>query len=247
MKKQRTIIISGVILLGLIVSVYQYIIVMMPELVGAADTKPAAGHSWSEMESDEDSIQVSGRTITNLAAPVASTDATNKEYVDNLLRLPEGGEPGDTLIMGVTGPYWDSILTWAGSSKTARDCDLVGGTVFDTGSGGTICRLSSASVPAGWSQAANWQKYSPTTWGGDYCGRHLNTGPGLFSNVSAVVYSARNIWPDDYEYINYVGYCSQTNPIYYIVYDSSLVRVNQFGLKTTYINPTTNRVEVGVY
>jgi len=82
MKKQKIVILSGVILLGLVASVYQYIAVMMPELVGAADTKPANGHSWSEMESDSDSIQVLGRTITNLAAPVASTDATNKEYVD---------------------------------------------------------------------------------------------------------------------------------------------------------------------
>jgi len=82
MKKQKIIILSGVILLGLVASVYQYIAVMRAEMVGAADTKPAMGHSWSEMESDGDSIQVSGRTITNLAAPVNSTDATNKEYVD---------------------------------------------------------------------------------------------------------------------------------------------------------------------
>jgi hypothetical protein len=82
MKKQKIIILSGVILLGLVASVYQYITVMRAEMVGAADTKPSNGHSWSEMESDSDSIQVLGRTITNLAAPVASTDATNKAYVD---------------------------------------------------------------------------------------------------------------------------------------------------------------------
>jgi hypothetical protein len=52
------------------------------QIVAAVQTIPNPGHSWAEMESGPDSIQVTGRTITNLAAPVASTDATNKEYVD---------------------------------------------------------------------------------------------------------------------------------------------------------------------
>jgi microcystin-dependent protein len=101
MKKQKIVILSGVILLGLVASVYQYIAVMMPELVGAADTKPANGHSWSEMESDSDSVQVSGMTITNLAAPVNSTDAVNKAYADGLGSIPSG-----------------VILLWSGSVAT---------------------------------------------------------------------------------------------------------------------------------
>ena len=82
MKKNYIITALFLVVLTVASSVGQYVTIMRAELVGAADTKPAIGHSWSEMESDSDSIQVSGRTITNLAAPVNSTDATNKEYVD---------------------------------------------------------------------------------------------------------------------------------------------------------------------
>ena len=91
MKKNQVIIISAVLLMGLFFSIHQYIETFKTQIVAAVQTVPNPGHSWAEMESGPDSIQVTGRTITNLAAPVASTDATNKEYVDNLLRLPEGG------------------------------------------------------------------------------------------------------------------------------------------------------------
>jgi len=82
MKKNHIFTISFFVILGLVFSVYQHMDTLKIDLVNAADTKPANGHSWFEMESDADSIQVSGRTITNLAAPVAATDAANKEYVD---------------------------------------------------------------------------------------------------------------------------------------------------------------------
>ena len=82
MKKIHIFTISFFAILGLVFSVYQYMDTLKTDLVNAADTKPNPGHSWSEIESDADSIQVSGRTITNLAAPVSATDATNKEYVD---------------------------------------------------------------------------------------------------------------------------------------------------------------------
>ena len=82
MKKIHIFTIAFFAIFGLVFSVYQYMDTLKTDLVNAADTKPINGHSWAEMESDADSIQVSGRTITNLAAPVAATDATNKEYVD---------------------------------------------------------------------------------------------------------------------------------------------------------------------
>ena len=79
MNKKRIYIISSTLLLiGLFSGLVQY--VGMFDALYAAAVNP--GHSWSQMESGPDSIQVKGRTITNLSAPIASTDATNKEYVD---------------------------------------------------------------------------------------------------------------------------------------------------------------------
>lgn len=82
MKKHQITIIFFLVIAALASSVYQYIAIMKTEVAGATQTIPSPGHSWSQMESGPDSIQVSGRTITNLAAPVNSTDASNKAYVD---------------------------------------------------------------------------------------------------------------------------------------------------------------------
>ena len=82
MKKRYTIAVIALILIGLGFSAYQYVETMKTEIVSATQTVPANGHSWSQMESGPDSIQVTGRTITNLAAPVNLTDAANKTYVD---------------------------------------------------------------------------------------------------------------------------------------------------------------------
>lgn len=82
MKKHQIVTIVFLVITALVSSIYQYVSIMKTEVAGATQTIPNPGHSWSQMESGPDSIQVSGRTITNLAAPVNSTDATNKAYVD---------------------------------------------------------------------------------------------------------------------------------------------------------------------
>jgi len=81
-QKRHWFIVSLVLIFIVGAEVFQYEKILKGEIVSAVQTVPNNGHSWSQMESGPDSIQVSGRTITNLAAPVNSTDATNKEYVD---------------------------------------------------------------------------------------------------------------------------------------------------------------------
>lgn len=82
MKKRYLVMFTALMVVGLSISIYQYAQTMKTEFANAAVTKPANGHSWTEMESDADSIQVSGQTITNLAVPVNPTDAVNKAYAD---------------------------------------------------------------------------------------------------------------------------------------------------------------------
>ncbi len=116
-KKSYLITIIALILIGLGFSVYQYIETMKAGVASATQTIPNPGHSWAEMESGPDSIQVSGRTITNLAAPVASTDAANKTYVDaaggtqtyTMCYVQNGGSAcasGFTILSHFNGTSW---------------------------------------------------------------------------------------------------------------------------------------------
>jgi hypothetical protein len=82
MQKRHWAIIFSLIVFFVGIEIFQYGRTFKENIVAAVQTIPNPGHSWAEMESGPDSIQVLGRTITNLAAPVASTDATNKAYVD---------------------------------------------------------------------------------------------------------------------------------------------------------------------
>lgn len=55
-KKRYLLTLSVLILFAFVFSVYQYVGTMRTEIASAANTKPNPGHSWSEMESDSDSI-----------------------------------------------------------------------------------------------------------------------------------------------------------------------------------------------
>jgi|GEM_PF-2992777 len=109
MKKQKIIIISGVILLGLIASVYQYAVTFKTESASAVTVGTSnPGHSLSQLECSAGSLcidtvnnrvgigtnnpaykldvngtlNLNSNTISSVAAPIASTDAANKAYVD---------------------------------------------------------------------------------------------------------------------------------------------------------------------
>ncbi|MCK5229564.1 MAG: hypothetical protein KAR13_04820 [Desulfobulbaceae bacterium] len=141
-----------------------------------------------------------------------------------------------------------TLLTWTGVNlHSDASCAAIGGTVYDTGSTGTICRVPSATVPVGWTQAANWQRYSVATWGGDWCGNHLSTGPTVFSNVSSEVLSnsvvvtgqqqcanSCSIYPHWWNTCN--GLCD--TPGSEVCLGTTVLTVN---------NSSTYRTEIGVY
>jgi hypothetical protein len=141
-------------------------------------------------------------------------------------------------ILTVTLTAATHLFTWSGSAHTVADCEAIGGIYYDTGATGTICRYPGATVPTGWTQAENYQRYSGT-WGGDVCDRHKSVGPSTFSNQICTVKErgTTRIWGS-----RYCG--SATSPNYWLATDYA---DDAWNVAITYQNPSTNRVEIGIY
>ena len=179
MNKKRIYIISSTLLLiGLFAGIVQY--VGMFDALYAAATNP--GHSWSQME----------------CSTALCVDTVNNEVEINNIKINGGlydetgyaGTTGSRLYQTAEGIRWTHPLTWptASTPHEETDCTLMGGTVYDTGSG-TICRLTASTAPEGWEQAGSWQRYSIAESGGDGCGYWKSTYPTTFSNVTSYTYT----------------------------------------------------------
>jgi hypothetical protein len=172
-KKRFLIIFSVLIVIGLVLSAYQYVETMKADIVSAAQTIPNPGHSWSSMESGPASIQVNGQTITNLAIPVNLTDATNKAYVDaasssyvpafsTMCYMAYSTSAGVTCADGFTtlANYTNTTRTWTygnilGSSNNVGSLITIGGdkVSFEL----TWCHYSHANPTDCWgSRGTNW-------------------------------------------------------------------------------------------
>ena len=155
---------------------------------------------------------------------------------------PQQGE--HNLTVTLTASDYSAYLTWLGSTYTGKDCTAVpiSGTVYDTGSG-TICRYDSefGEVPPSWTQAANWQKYSPSTWGSaDECGDYQSTGPSTFSNVLSAERSRG-------DYTSYdEGNCCIGGPALWHIYVLIDTNCAYYNVNSS-TNTPTNRVEIGIY
>ena len=193
------------------------------------------------------SLVVVGGTAT-VATPILDSHAATKEYVDSHSGgLPTGGTNGSVLIMTSDGPMWDDLfllLTWPGSTHSAYDCYKIGGTKFDTGNG-TICRLPSGTIPSGWTQAANWARYYPTTWDGDDCGRNKSyASTAEFANEKTT-----RVYPTDCYWCGHScsGCCNGCNPGYWMVCDWEGDGYYYYYASELVEHVETNRVEVGIY
>jgi hypothetical protein len=129
-------------------------------------------------------------------------------------------------------------LTWPGSTHTEDEVLALGGEVFDTGNG-TIGRVPLSSVPEGWTQADNWQRYSISSWGGDVCGNHKSTAPTVWSNTQSVSKSKSS--KGAYLGEHYCGFRSyywhsKTYEMHGLLYEV-----------ITHYNTSSNRVEIGIY
>ena len=167
----------------------------------------------------------------------------NNEYLQ--LRLTsnalESTANSATVIVGTGSDSWSVttgvLLTWSGSVHVESECTDSGGTVYDTGSG-TICQYTSATVPAGWTQASHWQRYSSLGGGGDVCGRFTRTGGSTsFANVESTGYS-----PGEQEYYTEPATCSLCTSYWHT--STTSIYIYQVVAITDY---SSNRVEIGIY
>jgi hypothetical protein len=131
----------------------------------------------------------------------------------------------------------DPLLTYPGSTHRESEVIALGGEVFDTGNG-TIGKVPLSSVPSGWSQAENWQRYSRSSWGGDPCGNHDSTASTTWGNNLAILrypssYNGRKYWT-----------CSYTYRMYWL--ESAGPQVDVYSVGTSQ-NPENYRVEIGIY
>jgi len=224
-KKRFYIISSTLLLIGLFAGVVQY--VGMFDALYAAATNP--GHSWSQMECSEDlCIDAANHkvTIKNLKISGLLYDKSNST-----------GQDGSNLRMTVDGPIWDPLLTWPGSTHTVTDCTNANGVVYNTGTV-TICKFQSATVPSGWRQAGNWQRYSSASWGGDACGHFLSSGPAIFANQSSLTQSMGTA-----RYVASYVYCQDIWASSHWHTGSS----TEFYDVVTSNNGSVNRIEIGAY
>ena len=267
MEKQKHLIIIVIIfLLGVTFGVGQYIGTWNTFFAEA--TAPNPGHSWEEMECTTElcvgtsvgigtetptanldvngNIRIRGQfyDVNNSSGSVGQVltrESAGLAWGDAQGGVDTSGIVGSMPYLGEDGLTWNphTPLTWEGSTHSVYDCDLIGGTFYQTGATGSICQLTGTdvSVPEGWQQADNWQRYSIASWGGDYCGRHLSTGPTTWSNQVSYYKTPGTLY----------GYHNGTTGRCYLSaywYEATGKRV--LNVVTTN-NYSLNRIEVGVY
>ena len=79
------------------------------------------GFSQTPMEDD---MSLGGFRITNVATPVAGTDAANKDYIDQ--KTDELNDIGDVTITGSGGLMSAQLLTFTGTGQDSENANVVG-------------------------------------------------------------------------------------------------------------------------
>ena len=83
------------------------------------------GFSQTPMEDD---MSLGGFRITNLATPVAGSDAATKDYIDN--KTDELNDIGDVTITGSGGLMSAQLLTFTGTGQNSENAEVVGDVTF---------------------------------------------------------------------------------------------------------------------
>ena len=75
-----------------------------------------------------DDMSLGGFRITNVATPVAGSDAANKDYIDN--KTDELNDIGDVTITGSGGLMSAQLLTFTGTGQNSENANVVGDVTF---------------------------------------------------------------------------------------------------------------------
>ena len=149
-----------------------------------------------------------------------------------------------TTICGVAGTF-GTQLTWSGSTHTKAECGEAGGTPYNTGANGTICRFFQADCPSGWTAActgsgasqACWERYSAPN-SPDVCGNWTGTASSTWSSQTQIHYAGA------YYVDAKSGTCASVCPAYWCGYVAPYYW--RYAVGTSY-NDNLNRVEIGCY
>jgi hypothetical protein len=166
MNKRKLIIISLVVIFSLSIAIYQYAEEFKADFANAySSSKPANGHSWSEMEC------TAGLCVTSDNKVGIGTDSpTEKLHVTGNI-----GVTGDISSTGTIMATTD-VCTGSGACLSDIDdfissqplinnvhnyaaCEAAGGEDVSIGASYPLCRFSLASCPTGWTYYPNWSAY----------------------------------------------------------------------------------------
>ncbi|MDD4531121.1 MAG: hypothetical protein PHH21_00240 [Candidatus Pacebacteria bacterium] len=186
-------------------AIYQYVKEFQSEFASAAySQKPAAGHSWSEMECSE------GFCVTsdNKVGIGTSAPGQKLEVAGSILASGAGAD-----ICTSSGACLSQIVSFVSSQPLLNTthnysaCTSAGGEIVSIGASYPVCRFNAASCPSGWTQYQNWATYDSHYVGGIPCSNGCTGGGSPWGNLasnnptfSCVYVQAGICWGSDGEF-----------------------------------------------
>jgi len=170
-KKQKIIVGFGIVLLGLAIGIYQYVKEFQVELTSAAYTtsKPANGHSWSEMEctsglcvTENNNVGIGTDNPTEKLQVSGNAKISGTLGVDGKIVMESETAASDTSNTVVTKGYLSSYATPILKVIAGNNATCLAGT-------DTIMRCSGN--PCTWYDA----DYSLSSWSKIMCGERLTS------------------------------------------------------------------------
>jgi len=189
---------------SLVSAVYQYIREFQSEFASAAySSKPAAGHSWSEMEC------TNGLCVTTDNKVGIGTDSPSQklEVVGNVKVADICADSGclNSLFQIVNTTLNQELYNHSTTLRHAADCTAIGGNTVNVAAGVSVCQITGASCPSNWNQYLNWSVTTannsssvPCCTGGscpalDCANRvYCNTGSHTWANIAVESCQAAN-------------------------------------------------------
>jgi len=150
-KKLRIFFLITLIIIGIGSGVFQYVKTFQAEIVSAyQNNKPAAGHSWTEMQCTSDLC------ITNNKVGVGTDSPSQKLEVNGSILATTDICNGSGACLSQIEDFIGAQPTAGGTDHTREMCTSAGGTLVDIGLANPLCRFDLSACPSEWHQYFNW-------------------------------------------------------------------------------------------